>query len=188
MKPFRLPRGPLAVCSALALIAVTFSVTSCAAPIPNRDPVGSTFPSVVGESLEQVETSLPESLAGEPAILLVGYVQNAQFDIDRWLIGITQVETPVRFVEVPTIDGLVPGMFAGTIDNGMRSGIPSELWSGVVTLYGDDAARVVEAFGNERPRNGRVALLDRAGKIVWFHDRGFSPIELRELDRLARTL
>ena len=35
-------------------------------------------------------------------------------------------------------------MFKGTIDDGMRGGIPIEDWRGVVTLWGDDAERVVE--------------------------------------------
>ena len=38
-------------------------------------------------------------------MVLVGYQQRSQFDIDRWLIGITQVDLPVKFVELPTIAG-----------------------------------------------------------------------------------
>ncbi len=177
---------------ALALLLVAAGVmvgaSSCSTPVANRNPVGEMFPSVSGEALDDAVVRVPESLAGEPAVLLVGYEQDTQFDLDRWLIGLTQLETPVKFLELPTIPGLIPGMFAGTIANGMRSGIPAEMWGGVVTLYGDDAARVVAALGNEKPRCGRVLLLDREGRIAWFFDQGFSPAQLAALDAMARDL
>ncbi len=127
-------------------------------------------------------------MAGKPAILLVGFVQDSQFDIDRWLLGIVQAGTPVPFLELPTIKGLVPRVFKGKIDEGMRQGIPVEDWRGVVTLWSDDAGRVVELTGNERPNNARVLLLDAEGRIVWFADHGYSAREMVELDALAREL
>ncbi len=164
----------LAVLSA----AVLASMSSCRTTIPNRDPVGEPFPPVVGKSLTGEEVSLP---LGEPSILLLGYVQDAQFDADRWLIGLLQATPAARILEVPTVAGLFPSLIAGTIDSGMRSGIPEEDWSTVVTIYGDPAARIVELTGNERPRNIRVLLLDSNGQVRWFHDRGFSAGKLLEL-------
>ena len=69
---------------------VIAALNGCSTTYPNRDPVGEVFPSVEGESLEEVATALPESLAGKPAVLLVGYRQKTQFDIDRWLMGLLQ--------------------------------------------------------------------------------------------------
>jgi hypothetical protein len=34
----------------------------------------------------------------------------------------------------------------------------------------------------------RVLLLDREGRVRWFHDRGFSAGKLIELERATRTL
>jgi hypothetical protein len=179
----------LALAAALTIgVAGLLSMTGCAGTVPNRNPETERFPSVSGRALTGDVRRIPEDFAGRPTVVIVGYVQNAQFDIDRWLLGLVQAETPVEIVEAPTIDGLVPGMFAGTIDAGMRSGIPREDWPAVVTLYGDDAARAVAGFGNENPRNGRVALLDADGVIRWFHDRGYSASHLLELDREARDL
>ncbi|MHC4469812.1 MAG: hypothetical protein ACYTDY_05530 [Planctomycetota bacterium] len=168
---------------ALALTAVG---GGCASRLPNRDPVGETFPSVVGESLDGREHRIPEDFAGKKALLLVGYVQNAQFDIDRWLLGLAQAEVDVAVREVPTIKGLVPGVFAGAIDGGMRRGIPEEDWGVVITVYGD-AGDIVRLTGNENPNNARVLLLDEKGKVVWFHDRGYSPRLALELERICRN-
>ena len=170
----------------LAVLALT-GLVACSSPLPNRDPTGERFPTVTGTPLDGGTLVLPDELAGEPALLLVGYVQDAQFDLDRWLIGLLQLETPVRLLEVPTIDGLVPGLFAGSIDGGMRKGIPSEDWGAVVTVY-DDAEAIVEMTGDTNPRNGRVLLLDREGVVRWFHDRGFSAGKALELDGAVRAM
>lgn len=169
-------------------ISLLSLLAGCSSTKPNRLPVGESFPAVKGKSLSGEATELPTALAGKPAVLLVGYVQGTQFDLDRWVMGLMQAKTPVRILEVPTIDGLVPTMISGWIDSGMRSGIPSEDWPAVVTVYGSDAGKITAFTGEESPRNTRVLLLDSTGKVAWFHDRGFSPAKVMELDGVARGL
>lgn len=180
----RTPIGALT--AALALLPLV----ACNSATPNRDPLGERFPTVVGTSLEGEDVALPGDLE-RPTVLLVGYVQDAQFDADRWLYGVLQAELEADVLELPTIRGLFPRLVAGKIDAGMRSGIPSEDWEVVVTVYGDDAGEIVALTGNERPRNIRVLLLDRDGRVRWFHDEGFSAGKLleleRKLDELKRT-
>ena len=123
----KLPLHPFRVLSAAGLLSglvLLLFVSGCAAGVPNRDPVGEVLPSVEGDSLEGGSVRLPEDLVGEPSILLVGYVQKAQFDADRWLYGLLQASPPARILEVPTIRGLGGELLSGTIDAGMRSGIP----------------------------------------------------------------
>lgn len=172
----------------VAVVIVGFAAGSCRSPIPNRVPVGETFPSTQGETLDGTPFRLPEDVTGQPAVLLMGYVQKAQFDADRWAFGMLQAGTPVRILEVPAIPGLLPKLASGFIDNGMKSGIPEEDWASVVTVYGAAAEPIVEFTGNTNPRNMRVALLDADGVVRWFHDRGFSGGKLLELDRAAREL
>lgn len=171
-----------------AALGASLALQGCSTTVANVDPTGSSFPRVRGEALSGEARTLPDDLAGAPAVLLVGYVQGAQFDLDRWLVALAQAKTPAQIVEVPTIDGLVPTAISGWIDGGMRSGIPSEDWGSVVTVYGKDAASIVERTGNAAPRNARVFLLDAQGNIVWFHDRGFSASKFVEIDTLARAL
>lgn len=175
--------------SALAvLVSVLLAATtvSCRSTVQNRVPLQQPFPTVQGRSLAGEEVRLP--VVGEPTRLLVGYAQDAQFDADRWLFGLLQAGLPVRVIELPTIPGLFPRLISGTIDSGMRSGIPSEDWTSVVTVYGSAASTIVEFTGNEQPRNIRVLLLDQEGRVLWFHERGFSASKLLELDRSTRTL
>ena len=172
----------------LATTIVSLLLAACATRHENRACVGETFPQVSGEGLDGKTWNLPRELAGKPAIVLIGYLQEAQFDADRWLFGLLQSQTPAKLLELPTIPGLFPRLAASTIDRGMRSGIPSEDWQSVVTLYGSDATKIAQFTGNERGRNIRVLLLDQNGKVLWLHDRGFSAGKLLELDAAARAL
>lgn len=186
-KPRRVRRCVLALLGA-GLVAATLGVNGCSTTIPNRDPTGERFPAVVGQSLEKERTEMPGAFAGRPAVLLVGYEQGTQFDLDRWLMGLMQAGVDARLVEVPTIPGLVPTIASGWIDDGMRSGIPREDWGSVVTLYGGAARPVAELTGNEHGRRARVIVLDAEGSIVWFDDAGYSARKALGVAELVATL
>ena len=157
-----------------AFVAISL-LAGCSNPIPNRDPTGEIFPTVAGESLREERVELPADLAGQTAVLLIGYEQDAQFDIDRWLMGILQAEVDALILEVPTIPGLMATMASGFIDDGMRGGIPVEDWSIVVTLYGSAAKPVAELTGTTNGQIARVLVLDAEGRVSWFDDKGYSP-------------
>ena len=167
------------------LLASFLPLSSCTSSVENRDPLGDIFPSTEGTSLEGQAIMLPPD---EPSILLVGYVQKAQFDADRWLVGLLQVTPPAKILEVPAVAGLFPRLIQGTIDGGMRKGIPEEDWRSVVTCYGGAASEILKLTGNQNPRNIRVLLLDGEGQVRWFHDRGFSAGKLLELNQATLEL
>ena len=164
----------------LLLLASVFVFQGCGSSTPNRQPLNEVFPSVEGTALSGENWRLPEDLQGKHAVLLLGYKQNSQFDIDRWLMGLTMMNVSTPVLEVPTIKDLVPGLISGTINQGMRNGIPEPVWEAVVTVYGD-AGKLVDLTGNENPNNARVLILDPEGTIVWFHDLGFSAPDLKAL-------
>jgi hypothetical protein len=168
----------------LLLLAIT--AAGCGATYDRRDPTGEQFPSVTGTSLEGTEVRIPEAFAGAPVLLLVGYDQDTQFDLDRWLLGLTQAGVTVRTHELPTIPGLAPRMFSGSIDKGMRSGIPNEDWGAVITVY-KDGDKIVRFTGNKNSLPGRVILLDAQGRVIFFHDRGYSVGTLLRLRKALST-
>lgn len=135
--------------------------------------VGTQLISFTGQSLEGDVVDMPEAFSGKTTILLFGYVQDSQFDIDRWLIGLDMLGVTNPVYEIPTIKGMLPRMFATTIDNGMRRGIPKELWKGVITVY-EDGDKVQQYTGNINPNNARVMVIDGQGHVRYFYDRGFS--------------
>jgi hypothetical protein len=179
-RPFAL-FGGLLLATGLAALAGA----GCATRYPARSPLGESFPRVEARSLAGDPVQLPPA---QPCVLLVGYVQKAQFDLDRWLLGLLQADLGLRIYEVPTIPGLLASGASGWIDDGMRSGIPQEDWKSVVTVYGSKAEPIAKLTGNEATRNGRVLLLDAEGRVQWMHDRGYSASKLLELAARAREL
>lgn len=167
----------------ILMVIAALLLSACSTSYPNQAITGQAFPSVVGQTLEEESMALPEDLHGKMSLLLIGYKQDSQFDIDRWLIGLDMTQTQVAVYEVPTIQGLFPRMFSPLINNGMRAGIPKPLWKGVVTIYKDGDQ--VQAFtGNENPNNTRVVLLNEQGKVIYFYDQGFSVDALNQLRAL----
>jgi hypothetical protein len=171
----------------LALALSILFAASCSSSCPRRDPTGERFPRVQGQSLDGVAVVLPDAVLGAPCVLLIGYRQNSQFDLDRWLLGLSESQTKVRAYEVPTLPGLLPGMFSGFIDGGMRRGIPQQDWGSVVTVYGD-ADKICAFTGNADGLPGRILLLDRDGAVAFFHDRGYSVGALRKLQQALAQL
>jgi hypothetical protein len=148
-------------------------LSACSTQYPNKNPVNELFPVVSGKSLNHEQISIPEFFKGQKVLLLIGYRQQSQFDIDRWLVGLDMTKTEIAVFEIPAIQGFFPGLFSTQIDNGMRKGIPNELWSIVITVY-DDGDEIQQFTGNTNPNNARVVLLDEMGKVLHFYDRGFS--------------
>ncbi len=166
------------------IFLMTLFLCGCSTQYPNKKPLNEIFPTVAGETLTEEKVQLPTHFSAEKTVLLLGYVQNAQFDIDRWLIGLDMTNTKLPVYELPTIAGMFPQFFSTQINEGMRSGIPKELWKGVITIY--EGGDKVQAFtGNQTPNNARVLLIDKTGKVLYFYDRGFSVDALKQLRATA---
>lgn len=172
--------------SLLSLLCLTFVACTSTVNTP-ANVTQSMFPTVQGESLNKEKITLPDHYKGKNTLLLIGYQQKTQFDIDRWILGVLQADIPVEIVEVPTIAGMMPQMVQGFINNGMRSGIPSADWAAVVTVY-EDAPKIIQALGNERPQSAYAVLLDRQGKILWTSNIGYSAGQILELKKLVASL
>lgn len=174
--------------TALLLSALCFIVTGCSKTVTTPANVVSTsFPQVQGENLKQERISIPDYYRGKNTLLLIGYTQKTQFDIDRWILGVLQADIPVEIVEIPTIAGMMPQMVQGFINNGMRKGIPQDDWASVVTVY-EDAPKIIAALGNERPQSAYAVLLDKEGTIIWSSNLGYSASQVLALKERVASL
>jgi hypothetical protein len=173
---------PLVLTSLAMVAGLVAALGGCSSTIENRDPSGEPFPSVEATSLAGDTVRIPEDFAGAPVLLLVGYVQGSQFDIDRWLYGAIDADLEVALREVPAARGAAASLAKGFIDSGMQRGIPKDEWGAVTTTYGDAAEAIGRFTGTERPRNARVLLLDANGIVRWFYDQGYSALKLKGLE------
>ena len=136
-------------------------------------PVGRRLPSVRGNALNGVDVRFPQELAGAPAVLLVAYQRTAQEDVVRWLTFLQESEPQLTIYEVPTIPALAFRPPAGSIDNGMRRGVPRVLWPQVVTLHGEGKT-MREFLGDTGLIGASVVLLDGGGVVRWSDALGFT--------------
>lgn len=149
--------------------------------------LGESFPTVKGESLAKQTVVVPDDYRGKNTVILVGYLQKAQFDIDRWILGLLQADVKAEIIELPTIAGMMPRAVQGFIDSGMRKGIPKEDWGSVITIY-EDADKIIDAFGNENQQNAHVFLLNKEGKVIWTTNRGYSAGQVLDLKTSLNSL
>lgn len=173
--------------SALVIILLLLTTACSNLYRNNQYLVGEKFPQVAGQTLDKVDVLLPEHFDNRPTLLLIGYVQDSQFDIDRWLIGLDMTQTDIGVYELPAIRGMFPRMFKTQINNGMRRGIPKDLWKGVITLY-KNGDLIQKITGNTNPNNARCVLLDAEANIRFFYDQGFSVAALTQLRQAVDTL
>ena len=90
-------------------------LSGCTTLYPNQEIKGQNFPVVTGTSLDNEYVEIPTYFKDELSLLLIGYKQDSQFDIDRWLIGLDMTETDLPVYELPTIQGMAPRMFLSLI-------------------------------------------------------------------------
>ncbi len=66
--------------------------------------------------------------------------------------------------------------------------MPENKWSIVVTLYGEDAARLSDFLGDPGGYSSCVVILDREGVVAWLHSTGYSDEKAQELSGILGRL
>ncbi|CAN0551839.1 unnamed protein product, partial [Laminaria digitata] len=67
------------------------------------------FPTITAENLNKEKVTLPDDLAGKPALVLVAYQRQQQSNVDTWLEQMEAIEAAipgVRIIETPTISSM----------------------------------------------------------------------------------
>ncbi len=127
------------------------------------------FPRITAENLNRVEMTLPDDLAGSPALILIAYKQKQQTNVNTWLDRMDEIKSAipgVQIIETPTISSGKWGWMAGFIDGGMRSGIPDpEARARTITLY-TDVSLFNQALNIESTDTIYAVLLDEQGEVI----------------------
>lgn len=138
---------------------------------PNHSVAHVRFPALQGESLARKQMQLPADLAGDINLLFVAFLRDQQFEINRWMRRVGDLEVRhngLEIYEVPVLRRF-PGFYRGWIDNGMRSGIPDpKARERTVTVYTDRKA-FLESAGLADVSQIWTVLVDRTGTIFWSH-------------------
>jgi hypothetical protein len=139
--------------------------------------IGIKFPTLSADSLAGDTVTLPDSVKGRVALVVMSFKRDSQNQNDSWL-GPFEKEFGQKqgffFYEVPMIRRRFVFM-APLIDSGMRAAIPGEKHKNVVTFYGD-VEPYQQALKIQDIYLGYAFLLDRQGVIRW-HGQGMAKSE-----------
>ena len=134
--------------------------------------------SVIGEKLPRLEAGtldghrlvLPDSAAGNIALVGFAYQRESQEDLNSWLQPFRQEYMPADgflTCEVPMMGSRIPGLLRGVINAAMRRATPMETRRWVAPYYGD-----IDGYSRRLGVTDRsqvqMFLLDRNGLVRWY--------------------
>lgn len=127
------------------------------------------FPQLEGRDLERRAVSLPEGFSGERNVVIVAFRREHQTLVDSWVPWLearAEVDTGLRFYEMPTI-GTQWSPARRMIDGGMASAIGDPVvLQRTITVY-TDVRRVTDGLGIDRTDTVWLFLVDATGTIRW---------------------
>jgi hypothetical protein len=112
---------------------------------------------------------LPDSAAGDIALVGFGYRRESQDDLNSWLQPFRQEYMPAdgfRTYEVPMMGSRIPGVLRGIINAGMRKATTNEARPSVAPFYGDVDGYSKRLGVSDRSRV-QMFLLDGSGLVRW---------------------
>lgn len=144
------------------------------------------FPTVTGIDLFGQDRVLPETFEGQLNMVAVAFKQEQQEQVNTWIAvaeKLMKENDNLRFYEVPVIFKANP-LFRTWVNNGMRSGIPSDTArERTITIYTDR-----EEFSDllDMDMNDIYLLItDNKGRILW-REKGST--DERKIEKLSNFI
>lgn len=145
------------------------------------------FPRYRSKNLNRQTVVVPDSLGGDPRLLVAAFEQWQQKLVDSWVptLDALEAERPgFRYYELPVVGERSPA-FRFLLDNGMRAGIPSRAARGrTITIY-SSVPRFCEALGISSTETIWLFLVDHDRSVTWAASGGYDDAVADDLRRLV---
>lgn len=142
------------------------------------------IPAAHGVTLTGMSVTLPQSLQGEPAVLILGFSHASQAQVANWGNHLAQVNgdsKEVTFYEIPMLGG-APKMLRGMIIKSMGKSVPEAQKPHFLPLTEDDKPWRTAA-NYDKPDIAYILLVDGKGAIRWRTEGDESDTTYSELMR-----
>lgn len=170
----------------LAVLLAAAALPAGAADVRPLAP-GDRLPPLRGDLLSGKRFVLPDSAAGRPVLLLLGFSYESRHDVEKWAARFrAEFGSAPRlgFFEVPVI-GTAGRLGRPFIDGSMRRGLPREMHERVLMVY-RDAGLWKRLTGHRDPDVGYLLLVGGDGRVAWRARGPFGEAAWREAaDRIA---
>lgn len=159
------------VALATILTAVSLSALGLSAVARAAEPYR--LPVITAADLDGRPVSLPADLPADRSILLLGFAEEHQTGIDRWVAGL-KLAARRGWLELPVIDN--PGAIGRWfIQEGMRRGLPDPaVRARVISVY-TDKAEFLGRIGVQDDKSVAVLVVDRSGRVLAMERGDFDP-------------
>lgn len=138
-----------------------------------------TMPATAGETLSGHHIVLSQAVGGHQALLVASFSKDAGSSCGEWA---KQARADAALAGVAVYElamlGRAPGFIRGTIESGMRKGLPAPQQDQFVVLTQDEP-QWRSYFGVTTDKDPWVVLIDSAGRVLW-HGHG-APANLEPL-------
>ncbi|MHB9026519.1 MAG: hypothetical protein ACYC7E_20480 [Armatimonadota bacterium] len=144
--------------------------------------VGEPFPELHGTTLTGEPLMLPDDLAGQVGLLVMGFDYAVRFEVEEWArhVAMRYGELPgLAFYTMPMIGG-IGRLMRSVIDTAMVRETPPEAQSRVLTVYGD-LRWLRKRLGITDPSRAHIFLIGRTGRLVWHADGSLTAEKSAEL-------
>lgn len=144
--------------------------------------VAQQFPNLDTKDLNGRELSLPADFNANRALLLIAFEQEQQTQINTWLPFAEQLENAgqAKFYELPVLPSALR-LMGGMIENGMRSGIPSQATRAkTLTLY-TNVTRFRKNLGLGRKNQIYAVVIDRQGRVLAVQSGAYSSAKAKQI-------
>lgn len=143
------------------------------------------FPTYGSKNLNRQPVEVPDTLDGDPRLLIAAFQQWQQKLVDSWVPTLDDLEAAApgfRYYELPVV-GERNRLFKLMLDNGMRAGIPSSTArERTITIY-ESVAEFCSALDISSTETIHLFLVDGDGTVTWSGSGGYEPETAADLRR-----
>jgi hypothetical protein len=148
---------------------------------------GEQIPKTAAESLAGQQLTLPDSVKGHPAVVIVGFSKSSQLTVKEWDKRVRQqLGAGFDVYQVAVLED-APSFVRGMIKHAMKGSTPADRQSHFLVVVKGEA-ELKKTAGYSEADEAYVMLLDAGGEIRWRTHGSANEAALKELAEKLRGL
>jgi hypothetical protein len=170
--------------------AFIFTIAAFASVAAAAPPVGTLFPVLKGETLDDKTITVPTDTKGKSTIICMAYSSDAEKDLQTWYepaydkyIAKTELMSDaydVNLYFVPMFTGVQAGM-AANVKKQMKKDVQADIQPHIIIYKGElDAYK--ETLKMDDKKKPYIFVLDAEGKIVYETSGAYTEEKMDEID------
>ena len=161
--------------------------------IPSRNPTSEPIVVITGTTLDGTRIDIPRDLSdankpsSAPTILLIAYQRDAQFDADRWRLGLDELGVKCRVLLVHAIPSTFGVLLSPVLTHDLAQKFALSEHAMILPLTGESADRLATQTGMGRAQFAHVVVIAADGRIIYACDEGYCAERVQALTLMTAS-